>query len=121
VAVDKTWTAFKRFFATEYHDLKEQQKVNTPQTNFHSANAAVNISTALDNLTLATSLDRDIVAQLTSANQQLTATNKLLTEQLQTDITTNAKLELVSKLGTNTNTSPTNPTSGKTCPHAPFN
>jgi hypothetical protein len=28
-AIDKTWITFKTFFAAEYHDLKEQNKVNT--------------------------------------------------------------------------------------------
>ena len=89
---DKTWPAFKRFFAAEYHDLKEQQKVNTSQANFHTANAVMDISTALDNLALAATTDRDIVSQLTSTNQQLTATNKMLTEQLSAAIATNAQL-----------------------------
>ena len=39
---DKTWTLFKRFFAAEYQNLKEQQRVNHSGSNFHSANAAVN-------------------------------------------------------------------------------
>ena len=89
---DKTWLQFKRFFAAEYHDLKEQQKVNTNQSNFHGANAAVDISMALDNLALAASNDHDIVMQLTRSNEQLTTTNKMLTEQLQQALTTNATL-----------------------------
>lgn len=100
--IEKTWTNFKRFFAAEYHDLKEQQKVNTSQSNFHGANAVVDISTALDNLALAATADRDIVAHLTTANQQLMATNKQLTEQLSKAIATNATL--VNKLGTTTAT-----------------
>jgi len=95
--IAKTWQAFKRFFAAEYHDLKEQQKVNTSQSNFHGANAAVDITTALDNLALAATQDRDIVQQLTITNQKLVATNQSLTEQLCQALLTNDKL--VSKLG----------------------
>ena len=80
---DKTWATFKTFFAAEYHDHKEQQKVNHTNNNFHSTNATVDIGQALDNLALAATADRDIVAQLTESNLQLTTTNKLLTEQLQ--------------------------------------
>jgi hypothetical protein len=78
--VDKTWTNFKSFFAAEYHDLKEQQKVNTSHNNFHGANSVMDLSTALDNLAMAATTDRDIVALLTKNNQQLTETNKLLNE-----------------------------------------
>jgi hypothetical protein len=107
--IEKTWQNFKRFFAAEYHDLKEQQKVNTSQSNFHGANAAIDISNALDNLALAATTDRDIVAQLTKTNQQLTTTNTLLTEQLSKSIATIA--QLVKKLEQNNNTSmPKNPT-----------
>jgi hypothetical protein len=60
----------------------------------------MDISTALDNLALvAATTDRDIVAHLTHANQQLMATNKQLTEQLSKAIDTNANL--VKKLGNN--------------------
>ena len=66
--------------------------MNTAQNNFHSANSAVNITLALDNLAMAAILDRDIVAQLTNINKQLTTTNKILSEQLQTALATNAAL-----------------------------
>jgi hypothetical protein len=92
----KTWALFKTFFAAEYHDLKEQQRLNVTQSNFHSANQAVeltaDISTALDNLAMAATTDRDIVAQLTQANQALTAANRALTSQLQQALNTNAVL-----------------------------
>ena len=99
-AEQKTWETFKRFFASEYHDLKEQQRVNTSTTSFHSANAAIDVSTALENLAMAASADRNIVEHLTNANEQLTATNKLLVEQVQTLVTTNA--QLTSKLNNTT-------------------
>jgi hypothetical protein len=50
---NKTWQNFKRLVAAKYHDLKEQQKVSTSQTNFHWANAAWDITKDLDNLALA--------------------------------------------------------------------
>jgi hypothetical protein len=34
-AINKTWLTFKMFFAAKYHDIKEQQKVNTSQNNLH--------------------------------------------------------------------------------------
>ena len=49
--------------------------MNTAQNNFHSANAAVDITQALDNLAMAAISDRNIVAQLTNINQQLTTPN----------------------------------------------
>ena len=115
-AATKTWVLFKNFFTEEYHDLKEQNKVNNNQANFHSANSVVNISTALDNLAMAATNDRDIVAQLTQTNQQLTATNKLLTEQLKTAMETNNNL--TKKLGQST--SPTPPTNNRRPPRTPF-
>jgi hypothetical protein len=92
-AINKTWTNFKTSFAAEYHDLKEQQKVNTNQSNFHGANAAIDISIALDNLAMTATTDRDIVAQLTKSNQQLTVANKLLTE---TNAQLNKKINSIS-------------------------
>jgi hypothetical protein len=96
-AVDKRWATFKTFFAAEYHDMKEQQKVNHSQNNFHGANAVTVISMALDNLALAATTDRDIVSQLTESNKQLTETNKLLIEQLRTSIEANNVL--IKKMG----------------------
>jgi hypothetical protein len=58
-AADNTWATFKTFFAAEYHDMKEQQKVNESQNNFHGADAVTNISTALDNLAMAATTDCD--------------------------------------------------------------
>jgi hypothetical protein len=42
----------------EYRDVQEQQKVNVSQNNFHGANAAINLTTALDHLALAATTDR---------------------------------------------------------------
>ena len=88
-ADQKTWVNFKQFFVSEYHDRKEQNKVNTAGNNFHGANAivdsAIDITHALDNLALAAINDRDIVAQLT-------LTNTALSEQLKQALATNATL-----------------------------
>jgi hypothetical protein len=78
--IDKTWTNFKSFFAAEYHDLKEQQKVNTSQNNFQGANSVVDLSMALDNLAMAATADRDIVALLRkTTNSSPRRTNYSLT------------------------------------------
>jgi hypothetical protein len=45
---DKNWRNFKRFFAAEYRDLQEQQKVNVSQNNFQGANTAIDLTSALD-------------------------------------------------------------------------
>ena len=73
--VNKTWVHLKQFFAAKYHNRKEQDKVNTAQNNFHSANSALNITQALENLALSEISDCDIVAQLTKIDQQLNHTN----------------------------------------------
>ena len=100
--------AFQTVFAAEYHDQKEQDKVNTAQNNFHSANSAVDITLALENLAMAAISDRDIAAQLTKINQQLTTTTNNLSEQLHTVLATNTAL--VAKLNAaptaNTKTGP---------------
>jgi hypothetical protein len=55
--VDRTWTHFKAFFATEYNELKEQQKLNTNQNNFHGANSAIDLTTAIDYLAMVATSD----------------------------------------------------------------
>jgi hypothetical protein len=112
----KTWASFKQFFAEEYHDLKEQQKVNTSQTNFHSATAVTDISSALDNLAFAATTDRDIVTQLAASNKQLVETNKILTEQLQKAMDNNSLL--LKKLSSTSSIKPTTNTASKTVSYA---
>jgi hypothetical protein len=102
-AADKTWPLFKTYFAEEYHDLKEQQKVNTSQTQFHGANSVLDISTALDNLAMAATTDRDIVAQLTQSNKQLVEMNAILTAQLKNAMENNNLL--IKKIGNTTSKS----------------
>ena len=104
-AATKTWPLFKPYFAEEYHDLKEQQKANTLQSNFHGANSAnsvLDISNALDNLAFAATTDRDIVAQLTTSNQKLVEMNTTLNAQLKQLMETNNNL--IKKLGSSNDT-----------------
>ena len=42
-AAAKTWTLFRHYFAEEFHNLQEQQGVNTAQSNFHRANSVLDI------------------------------------------------------------------------------
>jgi hypothetical protein len=101
---DKNWWNFKRFFAAEYRDLQEQQKVNVSQNNFQGANSAINLMMALDHLALAATTDREVVHLLAQANERLTITNKTLTEQIQQLLKTNATL--VNKMGSTDTTPP---------------
>ena len=98
-AVANTWALFKSYFAEEFHALKEQQCVNTLQANFHGVNSVLDISSALDNLTMAVTTNRDIVPQLTQNNKQLVERNTTLTSQLKSIIETNNNL--IKKLGSN--------------------
>jgi hypothetical protein len=115
---DRTWPLFKSFFAAEHLDLKEQQKVNISQNNFHGANATHDITDALEHLAFAATTDRDIVTQLTTSVQELTNANKQLTEQLQRVLKTNDKL--VQKLQINPPPSDTPRTNRTTGGRRPF-
>jgi hypothetical protein len=117
-ANEKTWPLFKRFFAAEYHDLKEQQKINTSQNNFHGANATTDITDALEHLAFAATTNWDIVTQLTASVQQLTAAHKQLTEQIQQVLRTKEKL--VQKLQVNPPISDTPKTGKDTGGRKPF-
>jgi hypothetical protein len=99
--------AFKPFFATEYNDLKEQQKLNTNQNNFHGANSAIDLTTAIDSLAMAVTTDREVMSRLTQTNQQLVKTNKQLSAQLQ-----QANLELA-QIKNQTTYQPRTPTTTK--------
>eukprot|EP00957_Ditylum_brightwellii_P041987 3179115-Ditylum_brightwellii.AAC.1 len=35
---DKTWTIFKKFFAEEYSELKEEEQLTAKESGFHQAN-----------------------------------------------------------------------------------
>jgi hypothetical protein len=79
---NRTWAAFKTFIATEYNNLKEQQKINNNQNNFHGANNAIDLTTSINSLAMAATSNRDVMTQLTLTNKQLVQTNHHLTEQL---------------------------------------
>jgi hypothetical protein len=66
---NRTWAAFKTFFSNEYNEIKEQQKLNTNQNNFHGANAAADLTTAMELLAMAATSDRDVMTQLTHTNK----------------------------------------------------
>ena len=83
--------------------------MNMAQNNFHSANSSVDITQALDNLDMEEISDRDIVAQLTKINQQLTTTNTNLSAQLKTVLATNAALVANSTLHQPTTLHPPRP------------
>ena len=89
---DKTWLNFKTFFAAEYQEMKEQGKLTGNSGNYHTANAVTDITNALDQLANAATSDREIVAELTKANTQLAASNKILTDQLKISIESNHML-----------------------------
>ena len=73
---EKPWTNFKYHFADEYHKIWEQQRVSG-KAGFNSANLAhktTDMATALDNLALAETADRNIVMDLIATNALLAAT-----------------------------------------------
>ena len=74
------------------------------QNKFHSANSSINITQALENLAMNAISNRDILAQLTKINQQLTTTTNNLNEQLQTVLTTNSALVVRLNAAPTTNT-----------------
>eukprot|EP00957_Ditylum_brightwellii_P002378 182518-Ditylum_brightwellii.AAC.1 len=88
-AVTITWDSFKKFFADEYTELKEEGQLTAGQSGFHQANIMENVSHALDNIANAAVGDRNITsvlvqnnAKLTNTNTKLTEANRLLTEQV---------------------------------------
>ena len=56
-ASDKTWANFRKFFAEEYHDLHEIQRINETLAGFHGTNMAIaiqdKISKSLENFVMA--------------------------------------------------------------------
>ena len=71
---DKTWTAFKIFFATSHQECQELQ-VTTAGAGFQTANVVVyqqDTVEAITNLATATASDRAAVADLTTTNSNLT-------------------------------------------------
>ena len=91
---DKTWTNFKRHFAAEYHEIREQQRVSG-DAGFNSANHAhetTDMATALENLALAATADQNIVTDLIATNRRLFEANTTLATQVKSLVATNALL-----------------------------
>ena len=78
----KTWTAFKNFFATAHNEWRESQSTTTG-AEFHSANLLQEEDTsqlyqqetvdAIVNIATATASDRATVATMTATNSTLTS------------------------------------------------
>ena len=83
---DKTWTNFKTLFAAEYHQLKEEQRLTTSAAGYSSMNHVQgfteDLSSAIDNLAMATESDKNTIQELVEANKKLTETNAELVAQL---------------------------------------
>ena len=78
----KTWTNFKSFFASEYHDLKEQEKTTTMKE-YHAANLVQHnteddsfLVESLQHLALAATTDKQTIVQLIDSNAKLTETSE---------------------------------------------
>lgn len=113
--VNKTWQAFKVFFAQEYHELREQQRLTAGQSDYRSTDGVANMlvddpqegvdmADILDNLENAVTNDHTVVAQLVQDNATLTNNNKALADN-NTLLTSQIKqvLEAVNNLTTAVN------------------
>ena len=76
---EKTWTNFKAYFATKYHELKKQEKITAMGQGYHSAHLVHEDNTddsllvnSLQHLALAATTDKQIITQLVTANTKLT-------------------------------------------------
>eukprot|EP00957_Ditylum_brightwellii_P089159 6789354-Ditylum_brightwellii.AAC.1 len=66
---DQTWENFKKDFAKEYDEIKEEQEVTAQEAEYTQVNNAIQISEALDNLANAAMADRRTVEDLSRANK----------------------------------------------------
>ena len=99
---EKTWINFKTFFATEYHEIKEQEKTTAMAKGYgyHSAHLVQQaneqqdslLADSLQHLALAATTDKQTIAQLVAANAKLIATNAKLTDNLTQAMQTVASL-----------------------------
>lgn len=80
----------------EYHDLKEQNRLNSGQVGFHTANAVVEniigVQEALDELALAAYNDRNVFAQITAANKVLSDNYYKLSDKMDKMATSMSKI-----------------------------
>ena len=96
----KTWTNFKTFFATEYHELKEQEKTTAMGKGYHSAHLVQQdteqqdslLVESLQHLALAATTDKQTIAQLVAANAKLTENIGKLMDKLSQALQTVAAL-----------------------------
>ena len=91
---DKIWTNFKRHFAAEYHEIREQQRI-LGEVEFNSAQLAhetIDMETALEYQALAATDDRNIVADLIAINKKMVDTNTALVAQVISLAETNVRL-----------------------------
>ena len=83
---NKTWTNFKKLFAAEYHQLKEEQRLTSSAAGYSTMNHVQgftdDLSSAIDNLAMATTADKTTITELVEANKKLTETNAELVAQL---------------------------------------
>ena len=87
--VEKTWTHFKIFFIKAYNRYKRKQKANL-------ANAmpiVAHLDQHLLNLAEVTTVDREKLANLASANAALTNSNTMLTKKLNDTFNTMTSLQ----------------------------
>ena len=83
----------KKFFADKYHLLKLTQKLSAGNTRYHSVNVVVptkDIASALDNLTLATTMDNIHMDQMMPTTLEMIEINRILGYQIKHMANTNA-------------------------------
>eukprot|EP00957_Ditylum_brightwellii_P157426 11981296-Ditylum_brightwellii.AAC.1 len=81
---DKTWANFKTFFADEYHLLREDEDDTQQGSGYHQANAMIVVTTALEHLAMAATVDKRTMEELATTNPEFSEANKLFAEQLRT-------------------------------------
>ena len=93
---EKTWTNFKKLFVAEYHQLKEEQRLTSSAAGYSSMNHVQGfteeLSSAIDNLAMATVNDKNTITELIEANKRLTETNADLVAQLKLTLGENCKV-----------------------------
>eukprot|EP00957_Ditylum_brightwellii_P206343 15347934-Ditylum_brightwellii.AAC.1 len=89
------WKNFKKDFAKEYDEIKEEQEVTAQTAGYTQENNTMQISKALDNQANAAMSDRKTVEDLSKANKALAEANKQLTTQMEQN---NKKLTSITKL-----------------------
>ena len=91
---DKTWTNLKRHFAAVYHKIREQQRIlgDAGFNSAHLAQETIDTATALDNIALAATANRNIINDLIAINKTLVESNTTVVAQVKSLVATNALL-----------------------------